>query len=79
MEKTKQRKKYWAWTEAQKRRKTKGRYWNRIAPRWYRREFDVKTKTKVKKALHQIVLGYDEDDVDFSRAYHQSCANWYWW
>lgn len=80
MKKVKQSKKRWAWTKAQKRKCTPGRYskWLTV-PRWYRRQLHKENKAVEKRALSKLKKGYEEDEIDFGPKHQQSSAGYSWW
>ena len=79
MEKIKQSKKRWAWTEAQKRKHHPFSKWSCGAPKWYCKTFHKKYKNIAKKSLHKVKREYDPDTLDYRTHNHRNIAKWYWW
>lgn len=77
MEKKKQSKKRWAWTEAQIRR-----YWSRgswyTPPAWFRREYHAANRAFEKAMLNKIKNGYLDNDSYIGTKHHSSSAKWDW-
>lgn len=82
MQKKKQSKKRWAWTEAQKRKhftKSNMRCCSGGAPKWFCKTFRKYDKNRCKKALHELIKGADPEDFIFNPKYNESSAKWFWW
>jgi len=75
----KQRKKRWAWTEAQIRKQIPGSMNRRTAPTWYCKLISKTNKTKTKSSLHKVILGYDLDFLEFGNTSHKHNATWLWY
>ena len=81
MKKVKQSKKYWALTDAQKRRdRNKGRKaFGNSVPKWYCHLWSKKWRNIANRSLQKVKLGEDPDTLDFRTVHHKHIALWYWW
>jgi hypothetical protein len=72
-------KKRWSWTEKQRRRHTRGRYhhWSNV-PNHYVKKFIESNRTKEKRDVKKVMLGFDPDKIDFSPRYQKRCARWFY-
>lgn len=82
MEKNKKSKKFWTWTEKQRRRRLRGRYgktWSSGPTKAFTHSYEVTFRSHNKMTLKKIVLGVtDEDEARFLFS-HRHSAGWYWW
>ena len=74
----KRSKKRYGWTEKQIR-KQRTKQWRNTAPTWYCKFENKINKTKTKKSLHKVMLGYDIDFLEFGKTNHRHSAGWLWW
>jgi hypothetical protein len=79
MEKRKQSKKRWAWTEAQRRKhQTSNPGWYSV-PKWYCRLLNKENKACEKAYLKKIMKGDDPDFVELEIKNQASSAGYSWW
>jgi len=81
MQKKKQSKKRWAWTEAQKRKhfSKNMRCCSGGVPKWFCKTLRKHDKIRCKKVLHDLTKGADPEDFTFNPKYNESSAKWLWW
>lgn len=81
MRKVKQSKKYWALTEAQKRkdRTKKFHYYSNKCPRWFCRTFHKKYKSISNNSLLKVKRGFDPYNLDYKTLNHKHIAKGYWY
>lgn len=78
MNKKKQSKKRWAWTEAQKRKDQSSSSGWQSVPTFICRIEHRENKTYVKKYLHKIKLGFDPDYEEIKIKNQDSSAGYNW-
>ena len=76
MEKKKQSKKRWAWTEAQKRKSYNHDYWY-TPPKWFRKDYHAGNRAYERSLLNKIKNG-EYSDSYITTKFHSSSAKWDW-
>lgn len=79
--KTRRSKKFYAWKDKHKRKKRSKystHWYNMSVPKSWAKVYTREYRAKNKQALHKIMKGADEEEVNF-KYNHRHSAWWDWW